>query len=237
MTLGKLGNDEVKVRVLHSARRPDHRDRHPAGQGVGCRDRRVQRARHVAGARPGAARGRGHPLLLDHLRGRGRHREAGTRASSPRCSARSSWATRRSCRSSRSRRLGKVAGCRITEGVVKRGCRRAPAARRRGDPPGRAQHPAPLQGRRAAKWRNGYECGMSFANYDDMRVATRSSASRSRRWRRERLRLNGGRREAAKGGAARRPSGSCAWRRKSATCLPACSRAGNSATPTWPGNT
>ena len=40
-------------------------------------DRRVQRARHIAGARVGAARGRRYPVLLDHLRGRGRYREAG----------------------------------------------------------------------------------------------------------------------------------------------------------------
>ena len=57
--------------------RPDHRKRHPARQGVRRGGAGVQRARHGAGARPGAARRRRHPLLLDHLRGGGRHREAG----------------------------------------------------------------------------------------------------------------------------------------------------------------
>ena len=85
-------------------RRPDHRVRHPAGQGVQRRGRRLQRPRHHPGAGDGAARRRRHPLLLDHLRGVGRHREDVQVGKLAPGRARSSWATPRSCRSSRSRR-------------------------------------------------------------------------------------------------------------------------------------
>ena len=69
VTLGKLGNEEVQVRVLHSAVGQITESRHPARQGLRRRGRRVQRPRHGAGAGAGAAGRRRHPLLLDHLRG------------------------------------------------------------------------------------------------------------------------------------------------------------------------
>ena len=78
-TVLKLEHEEVKVRVLIARRRPDHRKRHPACQGIGRGDRGVQRARDQPGARSRPARGRGYPLLLDHLPGVGRHRAAGAR--------------------------------------------------------------------------------------------------------------------------------------------------------------
>ena len=53
-TVLKLAHEEVKVRVLHRRRRPDHRERRPARQGV-RRDRRLQRPRHRAGARLASA--------------------------------------------------------------------------------------------------------------------------------------------------------------------------------------
>ncbi|MFN6954506.1 MAG: translation initiation factor IF-2 [Acetobacteraceae bacterium] len=67
------------------------------------------------------------------------------------------------------KRVGKVAGCRVTEGVVKRGA----GVRLLRD--GVVIHQGELSTLRRFKddvkeVQNGYECGMSFANYDDIRV-------------------------------------------------------------------
>jgi translation initiation factor IF-2 len=67
------------------------------------------------------------------------------------------------------KRLGKIAGCRVTEGVVKRGC----GVRLLRD--GVVIHQGELATLRRFKddvkeVTNGYDCGMSFANYDDIRV-------------------------------------------------------------------
>jgi translation initiation factor IF-2 len=67
------------------------------------------------------------------------------------------------------KRLGNVAGCRITEGVVKRGC----GVRLLRD--GVVIHEGELSTLRRFKddvkeVTNGYECGMGFKNYDDIRV-------------------------------------------------------------------
>ncbi|WP_203070469.1 translation initiation factor IF-2 [Falsiroseomonas ponticola] len=67
------------------------------------------------------------------------------------------------------KRIGNVAGCRITEGVVKRGC----GVRLLRD--GTVIHQGELSTLRRFKddvkeVTNGYECGMSFANYNDIRV-------------------------------------------------------------------
>jgi len=67
------------------------------------------------------------------------------------------------------KRLGKVAGCRITEGVVKRGC----GVRLLRE--GVVIHQGELSTLRRFKddvkeVANGYECGMGFLNYDDIRV-------------------------------------------------------------------
>ena len=67
------------------------------------------------------------------------------------------------------KRLGKVAGCRITEGVVKRGC----GVRLLRE--GTVIHQGELGTLRRFKddvkeVANGYECGMGFLNYDDIRV-------------------------------------------------------------------
>ncbi|RMI26890.1 translation initiation factor IF-2 [Pseudoroseomonas wenyumeiae] len=67
------------------------------------------------------------------------------------------------------KRLGKIAGCRVTDGVVKRGC----GVRLLRD--GVVIHQGELATLRRFKddvkeVTNGYECGMSFANYDDIRV-------------------------------------------------------------------
>jgi translation initiation factor IF-2 len=67
------------------------------------------------------------------------------------------------------KRLGNVAGCRVTEGVVKRGC----GVRLLRD--GIVIHEGELSTLRRFKddvkeVTNGYECGMGFKNYDDIRV-------------------------------------------------------------------
>ena len=67
------------------------------------------------------------------------------------------------------KRIGKVAGCRITEGQVKRGA----GVRLLRD--GVVIHQGELSTLRRFKddvreVGNGLECGMSFANYDDIRV-------------------------------------------------------------------
>jgi translation initiation factor IF-2 len=67
------------------------------------------------------------------------------------------------------KRLGNIAGCRVTEGVVKRGC----GVRLLRD--GVVIHQGELSTLRRFKddvkeVTNGYECGMSFANYNDIRV-------------------------------------------------------------------
>jgi translation initiation factor IF-2 len=67
------------------------------------------------------------------------------------------------------KRLGKIAGCRVTEGVVRRGC----GVRLLRD--GVVIHQGELATLRRFKddvkeVTNGYDCGMSFANYDDIRV-------------------------------------------------------------------
>ncbi|MFZ4409229.1 MAG: translation initiation factor IF-2, partial [Paracraurococcus sp.] len=67
------------------------------------------------------------------------------------------------------KKIGNVAGCRVTEGVVKRGC----GVRLLRD--GIVIHQGELSTLRRFKddvkeVTNGYECGMSFANYNDIRV-------------------------------------------------------------------
>jgi translation initiation factor IF-2 len=67
------------------------------------------------------------------------------------------------------KRLGNIAGCRVTEGVVRRGC----GVRLLRD--GVVIHQGELSTLRRFKddvkeVTNGYECGMSFANYNDIRV-------------------------------------------------------------------
>ncbi|MBX6376801.1 MAG: translation initiation factor IF-2, partial [Acetobacteraceae bacterium] len=67
------------------------------------------------------------------------------------------------------KRVGKVAGCRVTEGVVKRGA----GVRLLRD--GVVIHQGELSTLRRFKddvreVQSGYECGMSFANYDDIKV-------------------------------------------------------------------
>ena len=101
-TVLKLAHEEVKVRVLHAAVGQITESDIQLAKASDAGDPGVQRARHGAGARPGAARGRRYPLLLDHLRGGGRHREAGAGQGRAEGSASASWATPRCARCSTS---------------------------------------------------------------------------------------------------------------------------------------
>ena len=76
-TVLKLAHEEVKVRVLLAGVGQITESDMQLAKASKRGDRRVQCARHSAGARPGAARRRRYPLLLDHLRSLRRHREAG----------------------------------------------------------------------------------------------------------------------------------------------------------------
>ncbi len=119
-------------------------------------------------------------------------------------------------------KTGKVAGCYITEGVVKRGAGvrvlRDNVVIHNGELSQLKRFKDDVQ-----EVARGYECGLSFANFQICRKATWSSASR-RRWSRvEEARPRRG-----------RPSGSCAWRRKSATCCRVSLPGTNSAIRNWP---
>ena len=126
-------------------------------------------------------------------------------------------------------KTGKVAGCMVTEGLVKRGA----GVRLLRD--NVVIHNGELSQLKRFKddvreVARGYECGLSFANFHDLQEGDvvecfeigdgaglkQATACRSAR-----------EREGADA------SGSCAWRRKSATCWPASSRAANSAIPIW----
>jgi translation initiation factor IF-2 len=66
-------------------------------------------------------------------------------------------------------KVGKVAGCRVTEGKVARWRRRPPDPRQRCHPRRQAQDAQALQGR-SAEVNGGQECGMAFENYEDIRA-------------------------------------------------------------------
>ncbi len=79
VTVLKLAHEEVRVRVLLSAVGQITESDVQLAKASSALDRGVQRPRHDPGARAGDAGWRGYPLLLDHLRGRRRHREDGAR--------------------------------------------------------------------------------------------------------------------------------------------------------------
>ena len=69
--LGKLSTDEVKVNIIHSACRCDHRIRRQSGARLQGGADRLQRARRCVGPQAGRVQRRRHPLLQHHLRSRG----------------------------------------------------------------------------------------------------------------------------------------------------------------------
>ncbi len=165
-TVLKLAHEEVKVRVLHAA----------VGQ-ITESDIQLAKAsdayvlafnvRATAQARDLAtAGGRRYPLLLDHLRGGGRHREAGAgqgRAEG----ARAVPGLRRGAQGVHHHPSGKVAGCMVTDGLVKRGA----GVRVLRD--NVVIHNGELSQLKRFKddvreVARGYECGLSFANFHDL---------------------------------------------------------------------
>ena len=66
-------------------------------------------------------------------------------------------------------KVGKVAGCMVTDGTVERGAERAPDPRQCRGARRQALAAQALQGRRR-EVTAGQECGMAFENYQDMRV-------------------------------------------------------------------
>ena len=165
-TVLKLAHEEVKVRVLHAA----------VGQ-ITESDMQLAKAsdayvlafnvRATSQARDLAhARGCRYPLLLDHLRGGGRHREAGARQGRAE-GAREVPGLRRGPEGVHHHRTGKVAGCMVTEGLVKRGA----GVRVLRD--NVVIHNGELSQLKRFKddvreVARGYECGLSFANFHDL---------------------------------------------------------------------
>ena len=168
VTLGKLGNDEVKVRVLHSA----------VGQ-ITESDVQLAKASHAI-------------IVAFNVRATVQAREMATRDGvdiryysiiyevsddieklfkgklAP-VQREKFIGYAQILQVFEVKRLGKVAGCRITEGVVKRGC----GVRLLRE--GVVIHQGELSTLRRFKddvkeVANGYECGMGFLNYDDIRV-------------------------------------------------------------------
>jgi translation initiation factor IF-2 len=72
----KIGNDEVRVRVLHSGVGAIT-DTDVAGRGFEGADHRLQRPRQCDGAGFGHPEGGRDPLLFDHLRSGRRHQSRG----------------------------------------------------------------------------------------------------------------------------------------------------------------
>ncbi|MBL6079577.1 translation initiation factor IF-2 [Belnapia sp. T18] len=168
VTLGKLGNDEVKVRVLHSAvgqiTESDIQLAKASGAVVVAFNvRATTQAREMA-QRDGVDiryysiiyevsddieklyKGKLAPVQRENFLGYAQILQV-----------------------FEVKRIGNVAGCRVTEGVVRRGC----GVRLLRD--GVVIHQGELSTLRRFKddvreVTNGYDCGMSFANYNDIRV-------------------------------------------------------------------
>ena len=158
-------------RAARRRRRRQRIRRHPGG-GVGGADHRVQRARQSPGPRSGQARRRGDPLLLPSFTTWSTTSARSSRACWRPPSRRTSWATRRSARCSTSPRSARWPGCMVTEGLVRRGGK---VRLLRDDV---VLHDGALAQLKRFKddvreVREGFECGMSFESYQDIRQGDR----------------------------------------------------------------
>jgi translation initiation factor IF-2 len=79
-------------------------------------------------------------------------------------------------------KVGKVAGCRVTEGTVERGAQVRLLRDNVVIHEGTLSHPEALQGRRSAKEVAGQECGMAFANYQDIREGDQIECFQVENW-------------------------------------------------------
>ena len=159
-SLDKLGTDEVRARIILSGAGAISESDVMLAKGAGLADHRLQRPRLETGPRPGRARGRGDPLLRDHLRPDRRHqrRALGHAGADP---ARNLPRQRRS-----------AAGLRHLQG---RPGRRLPGHRGRG-PQGR---PGPDRPRTTWWCSNSAPCRRSSASRTR---STRSSPARNAAW-------------------------------------------------------
>ena len=149
-------------------RRRHHRIRRDAGGSVRRRDHRLQRARPQGSARGGRARRHRNPLLQHHLQPRGR-REGGDVRPAGADPARDHARQRQILEIFKVSKVGKVAGCRVTDGMVERG------ANVRLIRDNVVVHEGKLSQLKrfkddAREVLAGQECGMAFENYQDMRA-------------------------------------------------------------------
>ena len=166
--LEKLSTDEVRIRVLHSGVGAITEIGRDAGRGLERADHRLQRPRQRAGARGGEPEGRRDPLLLDHLQPGRRREEGGLRPALARRSSEKFIGYAEILQVFKITGVGKVAGCRVTEGVA----RRSAGVRLLRD--NVVIHEGKLKTLKRFKdevreVQVGQECGMAFENYDDIR--------------------------------------------------------------------
>ena len=118
--LEKVATDEVRVRVLHSGVGAITEIDVTLAEASRRADHRLQRARQRAGARGGEPEGRRDPLLLDHLRPGRRREEGGLAACSAPEISEKFIGYAEILQVFKITGVGKVAGCRVTEGVARR---------------------------------------------------------------------------------------------------------------------
>ena len=153
----------------HPGRRRRHLGiRHHPCRGVERHRARLQRPRPQGGARGGRAGGRRDPLLQHHLRPRRRRESRRCRACSRRRCARSASARRRSCEIFDVSKVGKIAGCRVLDGVVQRGAHVRLIRDNVVIHEGRLSQLKRFKDD-AREVSAGQECGMAFESYQDMR--------------------------------------------------------------------
>ena len=164
--LGIEIDDEVRTARHRPRRRWCHRDQRQPGVGVGRDHHRVQRARRGQGDRAGQPRGCRHPLLLGDLPGHRRDRERAQGHAQADLRGEASSAAPRSGRSSGRSKVGNIAGCLVTSGVIRRNAK----ARLLRDNIVVAENLTVSSLRRekddVTEVRDGYECGLTLTYYD-----------------------------------------------------------------------
>ena len=166
--LRKLGTDEVEARIVHSGVGGITESDVALANAVQGRRDGLQRARQRPGQGAGRPGRRRDPLLQHHLRSGRRREERPCRACWRRRCARSSSAMPQILEVFNISKIGKVAGCRVTEGKVERG------AKVRLIRDNVVIHEGTLSTLKRFKDEvrevpAGQECGMAFANYQDIR--------------------------------------------------------------------
>ena len=131
-SLSQIGDENLKVRLIHDARGQCQRIGCEPGVGVEGDHHCVQRQGGCRRATPRPDRGRRHPQLCGHLQAGRRHRGGAARACWSR-STRSRWtATPRSLQIFKAGRTLIIGGCRVTDGKLVRSAQTRAAAQGRG---------------------------------------------------------------------------------------------------------